>query len=111
LTERAYRVNAANRRKSAISEWISMRFEVFDARRRRLDVRLVNKGATVAGMRRSSADIRKIGENRKKFVSRPFLDGFRRGLKRSILLDVGQPPHPSLTDSDHAECGGVSITI
>jgi hypothetical protein len=66
-----------------------MRFEVFDARRRRLDVRVVNKGATVAGMPRWSADIPKIGKIRKKIVSRPFLDGFRRGLKRSILLDVG----------------------
>jgi hypothetical protein len=36
---------------------------------------------TVAGMLRLSTDIRKIGENRKKFVSRSFVDGFRCGLK------------------------------
>jgi hypothetical protein len=49
--------------------------------------------------------------NSKKIVSQPFENGFRCGLKRSISPDVDRPPHPSIRDSDHAECGGVYIRL
>jgi hypothetical protein len=42
-------------------------------------------------------------------VTRPFLIGFRRGLKHSTQNDVANRPHALQTDSAHAKCEGVHL--